>query len=42
MIAALFERTAKRYGLVRDETARDEIPASFQRPDRTGQTSFGF
>jgi DNA repair photolyase len=42
MIAALFERTAKRCGLVHDEMARDTIRATFRRPDRTGQTSFGF
>jgi DNA repair photolyase len=42
MIAALFERTAKRYGLVHDEMRRYDIPTTFRRPDRTGQTSFGF
>lgn len=42
MIAALFERTAKRYGLTADEMRRHETPSTFVRPDRTGQTSFGF
>lgn len=42
MIAALFERTAKRYGLIHDEMRRYEIPSTFQRPNRSGQTSFGF
>lgn len=42
MISALFERTARRHGLSHDEMRRYEIPATFRRPDRTGQTSFGF
>jgi DNA repair photolyase len=42
MIGALFERTARRYGLVHDEMRRYDIPSTFTRPDRTGQTSFGF
>lgn len=42
MIAALFERTAKRYALVHDELRRYESPSTFRRPERTGQTSFGF
>ena len=42
MIAALFERTAKRYGLIHDEMRRHDVAATFIRPDRSGQTSFGF
>lgn len=42
MIAALFERTARRHGLVHDEMRRYETPQTFRRPDRSGQTSFGF
>ena len=42
MISALFERTAKRFGLVHDEMRRYEIPSTFRRPDRSAQTSFGF
>jgi DNA repair photolyase len=42
MIAALFERTAKRHGLSHDEMRRYAIASTFRRPDRSGQTSFGF
>ena len=42
MIAALFERTAKRYGLIHDEMRRHDVARTFVRPDRSGQTSFGF
>ena len=42
MIGALFERTAKRYGLIHDEMRRHDVAPTFHRPDRTGQTSFGF
>lgn len=42
MIAALFERTAKRYGLSHDEMRRYEIASTFRRPNRSGQTSFDF
>jgi DNA repair photolyase len=42
MIGALFERTAKRYGLIHDEMRRHDVASTFRRPDRTGQTSFGF
>jgi len=42
MIGALFERTARRYGLVHDEMNRYDTPATFRRPEKSGQTSFGF
>jgi DNA repair photolyase len=42
MIAALFERTANRFGLVHDEMRRYETPLTFRRPPRNGQTSFDF
>lgn len=42
MISALFERTARRYGLSHDELRRYDTPSTFRRPDRSGQTSFGF
>ena len=50
-VRALFERTAKRCGLVLDETDRYRTPSTFQRPARApkghekekkGQTSFDF
>ncbi|MBX3192930.1 MAG: PA0069 family radical SAM protein [Labilithrix sp.] len=41
-IEALFTRTAKRLGLSHDEMNRYDEPATFRRPDRSGQTSFGF
>lgn len=41
-IRALFERTAKRCGMNSDEMIQNTAPTTFQRPKRTGQTSFGF
>jgi DNA repair photolyase len=42
MIATLFEKTAKRLGLRSDEMVLQTVRDTFRRPDRTGQTSFGF
>lgn len=41
-IATLFDRMAKRYGLPSDEMETYATPDTFRRPDRSGQTSFGF
>ena len=41
-IEALFDRTAKRYGLHADAEETFAAPSTFRRPDRSGQTSFGF
>jgi DNA repair photolyase len=42
MIEALFERTARRCGLLADEAETYAAVSTFRRPDRTGQTSFDF
>lgn len=41
-IRMLFERTARKHGLNADEMTHYVAPATFRRPDRKGQTSFGF
>jgi len=41
-IRLLFERTAKRHGLVADEMAHYAVPATFRRPSKGKQMSFGF
>jgi DNA repair photolyase len=44
-IRMLFERTAKRLGLADNEMRpeeQDELPSTFRRPSKNGQTSFGF
>ncbi len=43
MVSTLFDKTAKRLGLSSDElVVQAPVKDTFQRPDRTGQTSFGF
>lgn len=43
MVSTLFDKTAKRLGLRSDElVVQTPIRDTFQRPNRTGQTSFGF
>ncbi len=41
-IRLLFERIAKRCGLVSDELVQFTSPATFRRPQKRGQTSFDF
>lgn len=41
-IRLLFEQTARRCGLVSDELAGYEVPSTFRRPSKNGQTSFDF
>lgn len=41
-IRLLFERTARRLGLSSDEILQYASPATFRRPEKKGQTSFGF
>jgi DNA repair photolyase len=41
-VRLLFERTAKRHGLLADEMLQCAAPPTFRRPPKNGQTSFGF
>ena len=41
-VAALFQRMAEKHGLVAGEVATYEAAETFARPNRSGQTSFGF
>lgn len=41
-VRLLFEQTARRLGLIADGPSTDDVPTTFRRPYRSGQTSFGF